>query len=179
MKSIFVFFVCIFAAVLTLGATTVPRLAMASQTTFESPLPPWCEDNGGQQPCLPWRPTPMPLGAPASAPMGQSEGDQSPASQPDATPTVQPGTLPPVTLPVAGGDPSLVLISIGILLVGIGVMLVAFHGRRMVRVNLVALLEQVGPHVLGGDERLRLISIIRNIAPEQMVTIDLSRCAKK
>jgi hypothetical protein len=60
-----------------------------------------------------------------------------------------------------------------------GVLLVAFRWRRMVQVNLVALLQEVGPYVLGGDERLRLLSIIRNVAPDQVVTIDLSRCAKK
>ncbi len=39
-------------------------LAMAKDTqvpTFQSPLLPWCNDTGGVQPCLPWRPTPPPV----------------------------------------------------------------------------------------------------------------------
>jgi LPXTG-motif cell wall-anchored protein len=160
--SIFLF--CILAAALTLGAAPKPM-------TFESPMPPWCEDNGNQQPCIPWRPTPMPL--PTSEPMRQSGQGQSLAQ-----PAVQPGALP-VTLPNTGGEPVGWMISIALVLVGIGVVLVGIRGRNVVRVNLAALLEQVGPCVLGGDERLRLLSIIRNISPDQTVTIDLSRCGEK
>ena len=37
--------------------------------TFSSPLPtlpPWCEDVGNVQPCLPWRPTPLPPATPVA-----------------------------------------------------------------------------------------------------------------
>ena len=47
--------------------TLAPVVASAqppAQTTGPLPtptLPPWCEDTGGEQPCLPWRPTPVPV----------------------------------------------------------------------------------------------------------------------
>jgi hypothetical protein len=191
-KRVLVFCLCVFVGVLLLAAAPKPTTASrttASRTTFESPLP-WCEDTRGVQPCTPkiWRPTLVPLASPTpilQANLGQSsdgqgEGGRSSESQAGAMATAAPGSLPPMTLPVAGGESAnYVLISIGIMFVGMGVLLVAIRGRGVVQVNLVALLEQVGPHVLGGDERLRLLSIIRNVAPDQVVTIDLSRCAKK
>jgi len=137
MKRISIFCFYILAAALTVGATIVPKMAIASQTTasqttFESPLPPWCEDNGGQQPCLPWRPTPAPLAT--SAPMDQSGQDQSPEIQPGAMPaTIQPGVMLPATLPIAGGTPSdwlVVIIIIFLFLAWIGAVWIAYRGRR-------------------------------------------------
>jgi len=45
--------------------------------TFSSPLPtlpPWCEDVGNVQPCLPWRPTPRPPATPTPTPGVPPEG---------------------------------------------------------------------------------------------------------
>ena len=65
--------ICLTVAAICIVALA-PALLAQPDRQAESPLPtptlpPWCEDVGSQQPCLPWRPTPMPTGVASPTPI--------------------------------------------------------------------------------------------------------------
>ena len=59
----------IVALVPAILAQTAPQtLSPLPTPVITGTLPPWCEDVSGQQPCLPWRPTPGTLVIPTQTP---------------------------------------------------------------------------------------------------------------
>ena len=68
--------ICLLALVVLALLPVIASAQPPRQTDSPIPtptFPPWCEDVGGVQPCLPWRPTPPPPQTPEAPPLSSRE----------------------------------------------------------------------------------------------------------